>query len=77
MKNSGYGTYMQDYVSPTRHACPHCGTALVRTPRRPIDYLISRFVPVQRFRCERFSCQWQGNIRIDEAAPNGQSLPTR
>lgn len=77
MKNTGYGHSTQDYVSATRHACPVCGKALVRTPRRAIDYLISKFVPVQRFRCERFSCQWQGNIRIDPAAPVNHSVPTR
>lgn len=77
MKHSGYGNYMQDYVTATRHSCPVCGAALLRTPRRSIDYLISRFTPVQRFRCERFSCQWQGNLRVEPTDSANHSLPTR
>jgi hypothetical protein len=77
MKNSGFGHSPQDYVSATRHSCPVCSAALVRTPRRPVDYLISRFTPVQRFRCERFSCQWQGNLRVGQADTSVDSLPAR
>lgn len=58
------------YGNPTssgaiRYACPMCKGALMRIWRRPIDRLSSQFVPVHRFRCERFSCGWEGNLRVD------------
>ena len=43
-------------------ACPLCGGPLRRTWRRPIDRLRNLFVPVQRFRCYHFECQWVGNL---------------
>lgn len=42
--------------------CPLCQGRLHRTWRRPIDRLTSSFLPVQRFRCEYFACQWEGNL---------------
>lgn len=51
------------WVSNT-HSCPLCEGRLHRVNRRPVDRLTSMVVPVQRFRCERFSCQWEGNYRI-------------
>ena len=50
-----------------RHACPLCRGALARILRRPIDRFTSHFVPVHRFRCEGFSCGWQGNLRVEVA----------
>ncbi len=64
MNNSQYGSQAVDYLSASRQACPLCSAPLVRTPRRRIDHFLSRFVPVQRYRCERFACQWQGNLRV-------------
>jgi hypothetical protein len=32
-----------------------------------MDRLLSLLVPLQRFRCTLFQCQWVGNIRMDEA----------
>ena len=48
--------------------CPQCNRNLLRTWRRPIDRFSSRFVPVYRYRCESFTCQWQGNFRIPRDA---------
>ena len=42
--------------------CPLCGGRLIRTPRRLQDRLWSLMEPMMRFRCDRFSCQWVGNI---------------
>ena len=48
-------------------SCPQCGGQLIRIARRPLDRVLSRFVPVQRYRCECFSCQWEGNLRVPVA----------
>ena len=48
------------YASDKR--CPLCGGRLIRTPRRLQDRLWSLVEPMMRFRCDRFSCQWVGNI---------------
>lgn len=66
MKNSEFDNPNVNYTSATRHTCPLCSAPLVRTPRRSIDHLLSRFVPLQRYRCERFVCQWQGNLRVEQ-----------
>lgn len=69
------------------HSCPLCDESLIRVRRRPLDRLISLFVPVERYRCLGFSCNWEGNLRIAGArdpgptsaapAPSaGQSEPT-
>lgn len=42
-----------------------CKGWLIRIWRRPVDRLYSYFVPVHRFRCENFSCGWEGNFRVD------------
>lgn len=54
-----------NYVRLSDRCCPRCDGALVRTPRRPGDRLLSFFAPLQRYRCTRFLCQWVGNIRLD------------
>lgn len=56
-----------DYISVSDHLCAHCGSHLTRTPRRPIDHFWSLFVPVHRYRCGRFACQWTGNLRVDSS----------
>ena len=43
--------------------CPHCGGNLTRIHRRPVDRLLSVFVPARRFRCVNFRCIWEGNVR--------------
>jgi hypothetical protein len=35
---------------------------LARVHRRLIDRVISVFWSVRRYRCETFSCQWEGNL---------------
>ena len=61
------------------NACPHCHGHVVRVWRRPIDRFVSWFVPVQRYRCEVFACQWQGNFRTpagsDGPATRHSGLP--
>lgn len=54
-----------DCVGNARLRCPRCRGNLIRRPRRLIDRLYSLFTPVQRYRCDRFSCRWIGNIAID------------
>lgn len=78
MNNSQFAGQALNYTHASRHACPQCAAMLVRTPRRAIDHLLSRFVPVQRYRCERFLCQWQGNLRVDQmtGAGSGNAAPT-
>ena len=50
-----------------RHACPDCKGPLRRAVRRPVDHVTGLFVPVRRYRCHRFDCQWEGNFRKDVA----------
>jgi len=57
-----------DYVGNARLTCPRCRGNLIRRPRRLIDRLYSLFTPVQRYRCDRFSCRWIGNIETDPVA---------
>ncbi len=47
----------------SRHLCPSCQGGLKRVPRRFIDLLISKFVPVHRYRCVAVMCHWEGNLR--------------
>lgn len=42
--------------------CPECGSGLIRIRRRPIDRLMSAFVPVSRFRCSNMQCSYEGNL---------------
>lgn len=54
-----------DCVGNAKLTCPQCRGNLIRRPRRPIDRLYSLLTPVQRYRCDRFSCRWIGNIAVD------------
>ena len=46
-------------------ACPICGGGeLVRIRRRPIDVLMSAFVPLCRVRCYNLRCQYEGNLLL-------------
>lgn len=65
MEHFAPGDRAADHIRHIQRSCPLCHGTLIRTPRRPVDRLRSLFTPVQRFRCERFTCQWVGNIRVD------------
>ncbi len=65
MEHLAPGAKAAGYVGNTKHTCPRCHGNLIRRPRRFIDRLHSLFTPVQRYRCDRFSCRWIGNIQID------------
>jgi len=65
MKSPKPTTGTTGYVSAaSEHTCPRCLGVLVRIRRRAIDRLWSLFVPVHRYRCPHFSCQWEGNLRV-------------
>lgn len=51
------------FVHSKLYTCPLCRGQLLRTWRRPVDRFTSFFMPVHRYRCEDFSCQWEGNVR--------------
>ena len=51
-------------ASASKYICPSCHANLVRTWRRPVDRFTSQFVPVHRYRCQSFACQWEGNFRV-------------
>ena len=53
-----------EYLRTSTHQCPWCTAYLVRMPRRPVDRLWSIVKPARRYRCERFACQWQGNLPV-------------
>lgn len=59
------------------HGCPLCKTELRRTWRRPVDRFASLFVPMHRYGCGTFSCQWEGNFRIHGASSKGQEATDR
>lgn len=71
MSAPAWGRETADFVSLSAHSCARCDAPLIRTPRRWFDDLVNRFVPVQRYRCARYSCQWVGNLRGD-ASGNGR-----
>ena len=43
--------------------CPACAGYAIRVNRRFVDRVISLIAPVQRYQCQNFQCQWQGNIK--------------
>ena len=45
--------------------CPKCGGKVTHVHRRPIDKLMSAFVPLHRYACRDKNCAWAGNIRRD------------
>jgi hypothetical protein len=56
-----------------RLPCPRCGNDLVRIERQLLDRLISLVVPLQRCRCRRHDCQWEGRLRMHESGPTRKS----
>lgn len=55
------------YVTASGLVCPFCQGALLREPRRIVDRLHSLVRPVKRYRCEKFGCQWVGNLPASQA----------
>jgi len=49
--------------------CPRCEGPVIRVRRRFVDRLLSRFVPLRRYRCPRFGCSWEGNLRDERDGP--------
>ena len=45
------------------HHCPRCEGQVFRVPRHSFDFIISRFVPVRRYRCRSNECGWEGRQR--------------
>jgi hypothetical protein len=45
------------------YRCPLCHGELRRTWRQPVDRFASLFLPLHRYRCVNFGCQWEGNFR--------------
>ncbi len=45
-------------------ACPRCKGSAYRVPRRLVDWLMSRFVWISRYRCRSMVCGWEGNLRV-------------
>lgn len=43
--------------------CPACASYATRIHRRLIDRVISLIIPVHRYRCHNYQCQWQGNVK--------------
>lgn len=54
---------LSDEGEPGKPTCPQCGGRLIRIARRPIDRALSLIAPVRRYRCQNFSCQWEGRVR--------------
>jgi transposase-like protein len=61
--------YVMNNVS--EHGCPLCTAFLIRVKRRTRDRLISLFVPLERYRCLDFSCNWEGNLRAERSSRPG------
>ena len=57
------------------HMCPLCNNELRRTWRRPVDRFASIFLPLHRYRCGNFSCQWEGNFRVHSQGAKGTDMP--
>jgi hypothetical protein len=53
--------------------CPWCGGTIQRVHRKPLDRLISRFVPVRHYRC--FACHWSGLRIYSSTSRGGPDLP--
>jgi hypothetical protein len=47
----------------SRPACPRCGGAVNRVPRRLMDHLVSALMPVRRYSCRTLACHWEGTLR--------------
>jgi hypothetical protein len=54
--------------------CPRCGGDAYRIRRRLIDRLLSLIVPLGRYSCESFVCNWEGNLVVRSSRKNGPTL---
>lgn len=77
MNRPAYSAEPVDYVSFSSYSCALCGGNLVRTPGRPVDHFWNLFVPVHRYRCNRFLCQWTGNLRVDSRVASSVAVTPR
>lgn len=59
--------------------CPRCGGSLTRVHRRPVDRLISLFMPVWRYQCDGDTrtpvCTWVGNLAA-RSGPGDEPVQT-
>jgi hypothetical protein len=62
---------MKSRKRPRNLHCLLCHGRMLRVVRRPLDRLISLFVPVQRYRCASMGCGWECRVR-----PRQASAPT-
>ena len=68
--------YPVKIATPAKHHCPQCKSPLLRIWRRPVDRILAAMTPVHRYRCEKFSCQWEGNFRAhEELAESARAKP--
>ena len=67
------------YGGPGKCPCPVCGGRTSRVKRRSIDHITSLFAPARRYRCDSFSCRWEGNQRLNlsTAASKGRNWRKR
>ena len=56
----GVRWWLMTRPSLTRRQCPRCGGRLRRVHRRRADRLLSKYVPVARYRCASRECHWEG-----------------
>ena len=58
------------YAKSSQHKpnCPSCEGRLYRVPRHFFDLVVSKFVPVRRYRCFSVACCWEGTLRHQPVA---------
>jgi hypothetical protein len=44
--------------------CPRCNSWINPIPRRLVDLLLNLFMPVERYCCRSFRCDWEGNLPV-------------
>jgi len=49
--------------------CPKCGAAVERQRNRGLDHVLSRFLPLWRYRCESPECDWTGRLSTERSGP--------
>ena len=52
------------YSRAGKKPCPQCNAGLFRIPRHMTDRVTGLVVPVHRYRCDSFTCQWEGTLRV-------------
>jgi DNA-directed RNA polymerase subunit RPC12/RpoP len=61
----------------SERACRHCGHKLIRERRQPIDRIISRIIPVKRFRCVGCSREYLMTDRKKQQKAHPDTEPSR